>query len=275
MESSKLKNIVLLILVVTNLFLLLLTVSQRLESRQRRQQALEDALTLLEDKGITVDRSGLSQRDFPPSLTLERDREAERVLFTQLLGEGTALTQRGQVTYYLGNLGQAEVRSDGAFSVSLLPGAYPMEEAGKEDAAREILARIGFSGVLAGQGEGSLTFLETCEGTPGEAVPVYSCSATLTFSQGSLLSISGHRLVGVPQKDAQDSGSLSLAALLVRFRAGLVESGSACTAISRAEPGYALRSDDAGQLRLLPVLRLETDTGAYLLDAATGELSRL
>lgn len=51
MESSKLKNLVLLILIITNLLLGLLMLIQGMTSRQRQAQLLLDAVALLEERG--------------------------------------------------------------------------------------------------------------------------------------------------------------------------------------------------------------------------------
>lgn len=104
MESSKLKNLVLLILIITNLLLGLLMLIQGMTSRQRQAQLLLDAVALLEERGIAVDPDIIPRADFPPSMTLERDSDWELEMFSGLLGESTTATQRGLVSYYTGSL---------------------------------------------------------------------------------------------------------------------------------------------------------------------------
>lgn len=271
MESAKLKNIILIILIVTNVFLLSLMVFQRLESRQYQQKALADAVELLEQRGISIRAEALPTRDFPSSLALERDQAGERETFVALLGEDTVLTQRGLVSLYAGSMGQAEVRGDGSFSVKLEPGAYPLGEGSSPaDHALPFLARrMGFAGQADRITEHTVTVTQLWEGDP-----VFSCQVTLTYDQSSLVSIAGTRLVGRPSADVQSGQPLSTATLLVRFRAGLIDSGDTCSAVLSATQGYTLSTGSDGKLRLTPVLRLETDTNPYILDALTGELRR-
>lgn len=271
MESAKLKNIVLVILLITNALLLGLMVFQRLENHQHRQQALADAVMLLEQKGISAELDALPSGDFPGPMALERDTAREREQFTALLGDGTTLSQRGLVSYYTGPYGSAEVRGDGAFSLSLLPGAYPLGGESMDVHGLTVLERMGFVGQLTSfdADAGVLNAVELWNNTP-----VFSCAVTLVYQDGELRSVSGTRLVGVPTADSRQGAPLSTATLLLRFRSGIIDSGSACTAIYSATQGYTLRSNAAGQLRLTPVLRLETDTAPYLLDALTGSLSR-
>lgn len=273
MESSKLKNIILVILLLTNALLLSLMVFQRLENHQHRQQALADAVALLEQKGIAADLDALPDGDFPGPMTLERDAAREREQFTTLLGDDTYLSQRGLVSYYTGNYGTAEVRGDGAFSVYFPSNAYRLYiDRSMETHALDVLERMGFHGQIlhSDPDAGSLTAVECWKDTP-----IFSCAVTLTYEDGCLRTISGTRLVGIPTADNRQSAPLSTATLLLRFRAGIIDSGNACTAIIKATQGYTLRANAAGQLRLTPVLRLETDTTPYLLDALTGALSRV
>lgn len=272
MQSSKLKNIVLIILLITNLFLLFLLASQRLESRQLQRRTLSDVVALLSDQGISVDPSLLPDSPFPTPLQVSQDSQWEREVFSALLGEDTQVTQRGLVSFYRGSKGSAEVRGDGAFSVSFADGAYPT--AGDPTAlGGQVLELLGIQGILTAQGPDSLTYLECC--SVGEALPIFSCQTTLTFSDQALTALAGTRLVGSPVSLSTPQDTLSLATLLVRFRTGLLDSGNACTAITAATQGYTLSTDSSGTLRLTPALRVDTDTGAYLLNALTGELTRL
>lgn len=274
MESAKLKNIVLLILLITNALLLGLMIFQRVEARQYRQQALADAVELLEQRGISVDPGDIPEGDFPQPMTLVRDADGELAQFTALLGQGTTLTQRGLVSLYTGPLGSAEVRVDGGFSVTFAQGAYPVDQDQDLSAhAQDLVRRLGFSAALTGQettAEGeALTLVQSC----GD-FPVFSCTLRLWYEAGQLRSIHGSRLVGQPTADLSRGQCLSAATLLVRFRAGVIDSGDACSAVRSAAQGYVLSADASGVLRLTPVLRLETDTNPYIVDALTGALTR-
>lgn len=274
MESAKLKNIILLILLITNALLLGLTVSQRVQAHQHRRQALSDAVELLDRRGISVEVQDIPEGDFPQPMTLARDTDWELERFTDLLGQGTALTQRGLVSLYTGPLGSAEVRVDGGFGVTFSHDAYPVAQDQDLSAhAQELVRRLGFPADLTGQAttaEGeTLTLVQRCDGHP-----VFSCALQVHYDHGQLLSLQGVRLVGQPTADASRDQCLSMATLLVRFRSGIIDSGDACTAIHSAAQGYTLSTNASGALRLTPVLRLQTDTNPYIVNALTGELSR-
>ncbi len=263
METSKLKNIVLFILLFTNLLLLLLVVSQRLENRQLQRQTLVDAVSLLQERGIAVSQEILEEGEFPPALQVERDSAWEAQMFTDLLGDGTTLAQRGLVTFYTGPRGEAQARSDGGFSIVFAPDAYPLQDQSMTQHALDVLQTMGFTAQITAAEEGVLTATQRWNDSP-----VFSCTAVLTYDSGYLAAIQGTRLLGKPSEAADDHTPLSLAALLVKFRGGIIESGDACTALLAATRGYALSADGVS---LTPVLCLETDTGRYYLSALTGE----
>lgn len=269
MESAKLKNIVLLLLVVTNLLLGLLMVIQGVTSSRRQTQTLLDAVALLQDRGIAVEADALPQTDFPTPMTVERDSEWERQQFASLLGDNFTAAQRGLVSYYKGDLGRAEVLEDGSFTVSFTPGALPVE--GQELSAHALatLRRIGFDAQVTASGMDIVSAIQLLDGSP-----IFSCAVTLRYENGALAQLSGTRLVGVPVTDTAQGEPLSTATLLLRFRTGISDSGDACSAIRSATQGYVLSATSGTKPSLIPVLRLETDTGVYRVDALTGAFSR-
>lgn len=274
MESAKLKNLVILILVITNLLLGLLMVIQGVTSRQRQAQLLLDAVALLEDRGIAVNTSAIPQGDFPPVMTLEQDSNWEQKMFSALLGEDLTTTQRGLVSYYESSLGWAEVREDGSFTVQLSTSAdgtaaYPTGDLDKRAHGLDVLKRMSFDAMVLSEDEDSLEVVQLWNGSP-----VFSCTAVLHYENGALAEISGTRLMGVPVVDSAQSETLSTATLLLRFRSGIIDSGDACSAIVEVTQGYVLSSGPSGASRLTPVLRLETDTNPYLVDALTGAVTR-
>ncbi len=276
MESSKLKNIVLTILIITNVLLLGLVVIQRMEGRQQRQRAIQDAVDLLAQQGITARAEDMPGGELPSPMTVERSGEWEQEVFAALLGEDVTLTQRGLVSLYTGALGAAEVRGDGGFSVAFTPGAYPLPQGeDMETHARLLVQRLGFDAALSGREDERVHVIQLYTASdPRAAFPIFSCAVTVEYRDGQAVSMEGTHLPGAPAPDRQAGEPLSTETLLVRFRAGIIDSGDACTAIHSATQGYVLSGDGSGALRLTPVLRLETDTNLYLVNALNGEVSR-
>ena len=126
MEWSKMKNIILLILLCTNAALLAIVLNQNFQERQAQQKAREDAILFLQQEGVQVEEDAV-----PKSTTLvlqkaERDRSGEKKLAAALLGEDASVQDRGGGVYlYNSAAGSVQFHSDGSFQAALEPSAFP------------------------------------------------------------------------------------------------------------------------------------------------------
>ena len=78
MPWTKLKNIILLILALANLFLLTMVVSQELQDRQAREQTWQGAVRFLTQQGVQVEERVIPQTMELSPQTVRRDLEGER-----------------------------------------------------------------------------------------------------------------------------------------------------------------------------------------------------
>ena len=114
MEWPKLKNIIILILLLLNGFLLVLVGMRYTESVQYERAALEQTLKVLEGQGIQADGAALAPAGELAPLTAERDLERELQLAQALLGQDTQAENRGGGLYlYRGGGGELSVRAGG------------------------------------------------------------------------------------------------------------------------------------------------------------------
>lgn len=272
MEWSKLKNIIILILVLANLFLLLMVGTQQRSSVQYQEQAVSDALAVLDRGGIHLNRDIIPEGIALTPLTVVRDRTNEAELAAELLGNCSVSDLGGGRFLYKSDLGQAEFRSNGNFSFVFTVGAHTASTAdGQQAHALATMTRIGFSGTPVSLEEpGQLTRI-TLRQTYQE-LPVFSCHVTLEYEGYDLRSITGQRLMGVPAADSDDDTSITVPTALLRILNGVTGLGDICSEITDITPGYLLSSTDT--VRLVPVWYVTTDTGAYTLNTLTGALDR-
>lgn len=276
MEWSKIKNIVILILLCVNAALLGLLIP-----RERQQAALEaetwaGAVSALERSGITfAAEEPPLHMDLTP-LAVTRDRTGEREAAESLLGPLREEEDSSPVrTRYTGPGGAAEFAMGGEFSIQPLEGVRSLEGESRDEAGRACLLQLGFTGRLleerrhtlpGGEERHVLTYCQEWEG-----VPVFSCRAEVVWKGESLVSIQGERLTG---SAAPEGGELlSTAGALVRFLAGLNQAGDLCTRIDGMTAGYLVTG--ARPVHLTPVWSIETDNGTYCLNAIDGTLLTL
>lgn len=271
MEWSKLKNVILLMLVCVNVILLLLVGSQARLDNQYREETKEAALSVLEQGGISFQLDELPENLTLPVVTVTRDRSNESAVASALLGEVTLQGENEVRPRYTGQNGTAEFSINGSFTITLQPGVYTLEGRDYDKSSQNCLKAVGLSGTLADKSlDGSetvLTYFQNWEG-----IPVFSCPVTLRWEGEDLIGIEGTRLEGAVSSSAED-GLLSTSTVLVRFLAGVNAGGYVCSRIEDMTPGYLSSSTTTRQVQLTPVWRFTTDTGIYYVDALTGDFT--
>ena len=199
---------------------------------------------------------------------------AQSVFAIPLLGDVSREGENDVRHRYSSVQGTAEFSMNGTFSVRFQPGAWAKEhERSYEDASQSCLERIDFQGTLISSESGErpgqtvLTYYQNWEGTP-----LFSCQVTLLWQDDTLLRMEGQRLSGTITSSSEEE-TLSAATVLVRFLAGVTEGGFVCSRIDEMNAGYLIVSGTTRPVELTPVWRITTDSGAYYVDAITGELS--
>lgn len=274
MEWPRLKNIIILILLLVNGFLLVLVGARYSESVQYEREALERTLKVLEGQGIQVDADRLSPAGALAPLTAERDPERELQLAQALLGRDAQADNRGGGLYlYQGGGGKLTVRAGGELSAALA--GTPEQRTG--DPERHAAALLRDMGIKAEQigaaredGWTRVRFRQSWDG-----VPLFSCEVEFAYREGLLQTVQG-ALLAAQSGDREEAGALALPTALMRFSEEIAATGDVCSAIQSMEPGWRGTVQPlSGGVRLAPVWLVTTDTAQYYLDCAAGSLTRI
>lgn len=273
MEWSKMKNIILLILLCTNAALLAIVLNQSFQERQAKEQARADAILFLQQGGIQVEDSAVPQSTDLVLQKAERDQSGEKRLAAALLGDSVSVQDRGGGVYlYRSAAGSVQFHSDGSFQAALEPSAFPLGDQTPEEHARQLMSQLGFTAqVLAAEDVGGVQVVQLQQLWQG--VPVFNLQVTLNYTDQGLSAIaSGRRLFGTPEEET--AAVLTPASALVRFSTGLNALGDVCSRIDSIVPGYTCSVSLTEGMVLTPVWYITTDTGGYQLDLVTGSLGR-
>lgn len=266
METYRLKNIAILILLLLNASLLLMMGKQRWESRRMEANTVKELTALYASSQLTLDsRLDLRQPSLSP-LTLSRRTEAERGIAMYLLGSGTVSSSQGGGIYsYESERGLIQFRSGGSFDGSRLTVAADditefsqrfCDQFGYRDMVVDVHGR-----------SGNVTAVQAVAG-----VPVYGCTVSMYFENGVLTSVTGSH-ISLEDAAVEGSGRMDCVTALVRFLDHRNAEGIVCSEVTEIECVYDLQTT-ASTVRLLPSWRIETDTYPYFVDCATGEVSR-
>ncbi|WP_312613726.1 hypothetical protein [Oscillibacter sp.] len=118
METHRLKSIIILTLLMMNAFLLGTLGMRQAQQSAARRQATEELVKLFAAEGVVLSEDTVIFDPPPPTLTLERDAEAEKTAAAVFLGpELTAADEGGGILTYTSALGRAVFRASGAFEI--------------------------------------------------------------------------------------------------------------------------------------------------------------
>ncbi len=265
METCRLKNIAILILLLLNAVLLLLLGHQHLQARHSAREADGQLRALYAAGQLALDDSvDLGQQPLTP-LALVRREETEQAIAACLLGgSAVSASQGGGIYSYAGDCGTIQFRAGGSFDGSRLTLAVD----DITEFARQFCRQFGYENAVLQIKErsGTVTAVQQVQG-----VPVAGCGVTLRFDRGVLTAVSGAH-VSLEDASPEAGGRMSCITALVRFLDHRAAAGIVCSEVTGVSCVYELQG--GGALRLLPKWQVETDTYTYFVDCATGEVSR-
>lgn len=270
MPWSKMKNIILVILAITNLALLALVGSNAIQSRRTLRQTREQSIQFLRNRGVEVDESIIPQSmELLPQI-VERDLEGEERSAAALLGGSISAESRGGEVYrYFNENGSIQFHNDGTLSAQLEEGAFPVN-GDRAAGCAALMAKMGFQGTILDVSGDEFTFRQSWDG-----IPLFTQLITLECRGEYVTAISaGRQLMGSSQTDTTRE-TVTVATALIDFFNGIGALGDVCNRIDAIEPGYAAAASLSGSILLTPVWRVTTDTGAYQLDTVTGGVTRV
>ena len=275
MEWPKLKNLIILVLLIVNSFLLVLVGARWQESVSYERTALEQTIQVLERGGIHVEADAVTPADGLHPMAVERDLAREARLARTLLGEEVQGDNRGGGLYrYRGALGEVSFRPGGELSAELAGGPGLSADGDPERHAAGLLSKMGVDGSRIGvteeDGWTRVRFRQTRGGRP-----LFSCEVEFTYRDDALRAVQG-ALLAAPDGTAERAQAMTLPTALTRFAEEIAATGDVCSAIQSMEPGWrGTVQPMSGGVRLAPAWLVTTDTARYYLDCATGALTRI
>ncbi|SMC86576.1 hypothetical protein [Papillibacter cinnamivorans] len=273
MEWSKLKTIIILILAVSNVFLAGLLISRAAARDASQQAAIDRTVAVFEKNGIRMDSEIIPKVLTYKTLQLERNRNREQEI-ASVLGRSSYSDQGGGISIYSGENGTALFRGNGEFEILMNDGAIPVDPDSYKEYASELFARMGFDtkeGFSLSEEEDGTVAVSSGQTLDGS--PVFNCRAIVSFLDGQLISVAGRRLTSDPVS-SEEAESISVETALVRFLNYLNEQGDVCNRIETITPGYTAQATAVDPVRLVPVWKIVTDTGAYYVSCETGAVEK-
>jgi hypothetical protein len=271
-ELSKIKNIIIIILLIVNIFFLVLFIIGRIETGKLEKKAKEDVIRILSSYGISLDMSVIPVYSDLGSYDVQRDTESERSVAEAVLGKCQVYEPGGNIYQYSSPLGEAVFRGNGEFSITIAAGiAMPdssLKALGSYLDQLDITADLKSAEIKYDDG-GSLSSVQF---TPlFEDVGIFNCRITMSFNGESLMSIHGRRLTSLPSPSPSEP-MIGVNTALISFLNAVRESDLICNEIITITPGYSFSASVSGSGRLAPYWCITTDVGKYYVNGLTGDM---
>lgn len=272
MEWPKLKNMILALLLITNLALLSIVLSQEVQEDGQEQQARTTALDFLSDRGIVFQEEQIPTQIPLPAQELAWDRSQEEAQATQLLGAVSQESLGGDILRYHSPQGELRFYTNGEYSGSFDPQLFPCGDQDIPSHGLDFLGQLDIQGdFLYQQNQGGQTVAVFQQSL--DQIPLIDCLSTLIYQGGSLVEIAQSRRVQ-GSLSPQPQAPITVATALMTFYAQLQVLGDVCSEIVAIQPCYWVTSSLTAPGLLTPSWHILTDTGGYYLNNITGELIR-
>lgn len=274
MDNSKIKNYIILLLVIVNLCLLSIVLKSDITQRKARENATAALEQVLQDNGIAMSEDVVLPEKLPTEVTLSRSMLKERRKLSSLIGSSSAQDLGGNIVYYRGSDGQGSFRGTGEFEIALekaiipntgdindlLEGCYTVtRRLGIE--CSDIEPEIGMEGSIQ-----TVTMVCAWNGTP-----VFNASIEFSYAPDRLYFISGMRPLDTEVSIRASEDYPDSATILMSFLGYIRQSGDVCSEISDVQLGYFISSSASGSCVLRPVWCIITDSGKYYINGQTGK----
>ncbi len=274
MEWSKLKNIILLILMAVNIFLLILVVYRHYQTSQLTTMAREELVEVLKKNGITMEEDLLHQEEPFWHLQVTWDElQAKRMAEAVLGGPITEEIQGGTKKYH-GATGTASFQNNGSFSIDLdrSESAPTEEEQLQQIQALFQKMDLEMEDTWEKQEENHVITYAACQKVKG--LTVLNCMIKVTYRNHCLSSIEGTCLMGEGKKSKTSEKTLSVFTALMELVQYEAEYGIQSKEIRSIEVGYWMPTMLTEVVQMEPVWCITTDQESYLINSQSGVVER-
>ena len=265
MQWSKVKTILIFILLVVDSFLLIHLLGGYYAEYRREMAKNEDFLTVLSNKGVGADAMfTLPKAVSLPTLEVDRSKNDEDAFTRGLLGEGMERTEAVDGgTSYDSARGHIEWSAEGKIEGAFVPESYqrPTSEREMRVMLAKILEGCGISSAVRIEADADEMSASASFYTAG--APVFNRSLRFTFDEENV-AVSGWWTFQTPYMVRTNNYVLCEPTDAVL---ALLDAETSIRSVTSAEIGYVLMTGSGRQTSIVPCCRIITDRGEFFVDS--------
>lgn len=266
MQWDKVKNILLVVLVAVNAFLLANLGVKQYQDARRASELMAHVGALLAARDVGLDDSfRMPQDKVLPALSIDSSRADEEALATAMLGAQMTRTEEesGAIRFDGRYGGILYWNEDGTVQGScVLPDSAP---AGEDAVRRRARTLFQDWGVWTEGAELTVVGQIATLTAPVAGMPVHNRYLSVYFTESGGVELTGFWSFSTPYAATRETGvTCSAADALLAFAAETPGVGD----VHDMQIGYRLQQDSGRRLQLVPTWKIQTQTGEYLVDCA-------
>lgn len=266
MQTSRIKNIVITILLLLNIFFLVIYIRNSAYEQVEERQMLEGIRTLLAENNIELLPDAIEKQNTLQVLTGKISAEAEEEIALALIGGHEKLTDNG--TVYSGSGGTVHFRGGGEFSAEI---SSTVQSKNIEIDAKDRIRNMGITAEILSVEENSVNAVCVFSGAK-----IFNCVISFNYENGVLYSVSGRYVSKVAVAENKQSEKLvDASTALMKLLEMKMETGDNITEVINVSSGYIMSVSVFGDVELYAAFRITTNAGDYYINSKTGKVEFL
>lgn len=269
MQWSRVKTILIVLLLAANLALLGVYAYSRSRDRQVTDYAVSALVDVLGEMGVTIDK-----KTVPPDMSrlyvydVPRDEQLENQIAQKLIGECRTENPGGGIYQYSSDAGRVSFRSAGVLQAVF---GVPLSDEEKQTSAQFLAGTLLQTGlgdaIIREDTPAQLHAVQTLSG-----LEIFNCSLTALFDDaGNLTSLSGRWVTGQPAvSDVSQPKSAAFA--LIRLTQSRIDALDPIREVTGMQEGYIAVTAAPGIMRFVPVWKVTADGEEIYVNAITGQV---
>lgn len=265
MSISRIKNIVIVVLLLVDVVFLALIVSDRMDSIKENNKTKERLVKVMADNGITLKKSDIPDDVELTEYIIGRDMQQEQDIAKAVIGDCRREDQGGNIFVYVSDLGTASFRASGEFEITLNENSnIEYSKIKAESLLKDMGIKVGE--VQKYEDDSNIMLVFPCKLNEKQ---IFGCNVQLKYENGYLISVSGKMPTSEPEYRTSNQ-FLTVATALMKFIQNMSADGHVCSSINFIESGYMMFVSVSGERSLTPVWHISTDSGSYYVNGISG-----
>ena len=273
MDNAKVKNIVIILLVIADLFLLILVGGEsykRFEEQKSRVELLKD---IYEDSEIEISKSINLEINPPVIYETKRNLAVEKMNISKILGKTRFEDEGAGKFYYSGSNGAADCSGSGEFNI-ILDGGNSSPISDYISAAKKVLNKLDIEASEFGinDKEESVPRQVTLYAAY-ENIHIMNLPINVYFTGGNVTTILGSRPLEISGVLSSDKEEMDCISALMSFLQYVRQTGHVCSKVEDIIHSYYNEITGLGTGILKPGWIITTDSGVFYVDSMTGKVN--